>query len=302
MVSLKNFIAVFDALFLACLFACDLGAKPPQKIERVNGAAREMFNVSDFILKSKSGEKYKIFIARQKNVARYDRVVFMVDANAQVAMFLNSYAQIYANGAKQNAKAVPKLSKTVLIVGIGYNSPLAYDIKRRTRDLTPAASGEEYANGGGAAEFYDFVKDELFPLVEKKYSTAKSDKIYFGHSFGGLFGIYALLRDDGIFDEFFIASPSLWWDESQLIRDALDEGKLRSNLKAKFIILVAGSREIRKGKTDKAGILKAADLAEILKTKGLSCEFRLYEGASHGEVIPLALRNLALFTQRQSSI
>ena len=298
MVSLKSFFAVFDALFLACLFACNLGAKPPQKIERVGGAAREMFNVNDFILKSKSGEKYKIFIARQKNVARYDRVVFMVDANAQFPILLNSYAKIYANGAKQNAKAVPKLSKTVLIVGIGYDSPLAYDTKRRTRDLTPAASGEEYANGGGAAEFYDFVKDELFPLVDKKYSTAKSDKIYFGHSFGGLFGIYALLRDDGIFDEFFIASPSLWWGESQLIRDALNKGKLRSNLKAKFIMLVAGSSEMRKGKTDKAGILKAADLAEILKTKGLSCEFKLYEGASHGEVIPLALRDLALFTQR----
>ena len=298
MVSPKNFLVIFDALFLVCLFACDLRAKPPQKIEQASEAAHEMFNVSDFILKSKSGEKYKIFIARQKNVARYDRVVFMVDANAQFPILLNSYAKIYANGAKQNAKAVPKLSKTVLIVGIGYDSPLAYDTKRRTRDLTPAASGEEYANGGGAAEFYDFVKDELFPLVEKKYSTAKSDKIYFGHSFGGLFGIYALLRDDGIFDEFFIASPSLWWGESQLIRDALDEGKLRSNLKAKFIMLVAGSREMRKGKTDKAGILKVADLAEILKTKGLSCEFRLYEGASHGEVIPLALQDLALFTQR----
>jgi len=298
MVSPKNFLVIFDALFLVCLFACDLRAKPPQKIERISEAAREIFSVSDFILKSKSGEKYKIFIARQKNVARYDRVVFMVDANAQFPILLNSYAKIYANGAKQNAKAVSKLSKTVLIVGIGYDSPLAYDTKCRTRDLTPAASGEEYANGGGAAEFYDFVKDELFPLVDKKYSTAKSDKIYFGHSFGGLFGIYALLRDDGIFDEFFIASPSLWWGESQLIRDALDKGKLRSNLKAKFIMLVAGSREMRKGKTDKAGILKVADLAKILKTKGLSCEFRLYEGASHGEVIPLALRDLALFTQR----
>ena len=298
MVSPKNFLVVFDALFLVCLFACDLRAKPPQKIEQASGAAHKMFNVSDFILKSKNGEKYKIFIARPKNVARYDRVVFMVDANAQFPILLNSYAKIYANGAKQNAKTVPKLSKTVLIVGIGYDSPLAYDIKRRTRDLTPAASGEEYANGGDAGEFYDFVKDELFPLVEKKYSTAKSDKIYFGHSFGGLFGIYALLRDDGIFDEFFIASPSLWWGESQLIRDALDEGKLRSNLKAKFIMLVAGSREMRKGKTDKAGILKVADLAEILKTKGLSCEFKLYEGASHGEVIPLALQDLALFTQR----
>ena len=298
MVSLKSFLAVFNALFLACLFACDLGAKPPQKIEQASGAAREMFNMSDFILKSKSGEKYKIFIARQKNVARYDRVVFMVDANAQFPILLNSYAKIYANGAKQNAKAVPKLSKTVLIVGIGYDSPLAYDIKRRTRDLTPAASGEEYANGGGAAEFYDFVKDKLLPLVDQKYATTQSDKIYFGHSFGGLFGIYALLRDDGIFDEFFIASPSLWWGESQLIRDALDEGKLRSNLKAKFIMLVAGSREMRKGKTDKAGILKAADLAEILKARGFSCEFKLYEGALHGEVIPLALRNLALFTQR----
>lgn len=298
MVSPKNFLVVFDALFLVCLFACDLRAKPPQKIEQASGAAREMFNVSDFILKSKSGEKYKIFIARQKNVARYDRVVFMVDANAQFPILLNSYAKIYANGAKQNAKAVSKLSKTVLIVGIGYDSPLAYDTKRRTRDLTPAASGEEYANGGGAAEFYDFVKDKLLPLVDRKYATTQSDKIYFGHSFGGLFGIYALLRDDGIFDEFFIASPSLWWGESQLIRDALDEGKLRSNLKAKFIILVAGSREIRKGKTDKAGILKVADLAEILKARGLSCEFRLYEGASHGEVIPLALQDLALFTQR----
>ena len=148
MVSPKNFLVVFDALFLVCLFACDLRAKPPQKIEQASGAAYEMFSVSDFILKSKSGEKYKIFIARQKNVARYDRVVFMVDANAQVAMLLNSYAKIYANGAKQNAKAVPKLSKTVLIVGIGYDSPLAYDIKRRTRDLTPAAAYAAMPTGG----------------------------------------------------------------------------------------------------------------------------------------------------------
>ena len=63
-------------------------------------------------------------------------------------------------------------------------------------------------------------------------------------------------------------------------------------------MLVAGSREMRKGKTDKAGILKVADLAEILKARGFSCEFKLYEGASHGEVIPLALQDLALFTQR----
>ena len=131
------------------------------------------------------------------------------------------------------------------------------------------------------------------PFVDKEYDTKNSEKIFYGHSFGGLFLVYSLLQNDGIFDEFFIASPSLWWGDSKILKDALDnDGKLKIRLKASFIRLSVGELEKRAGKTDKENILKAADLAEILKKSGVKYEFKIYEGQGHGDVISLVLKDI----------
>jgi len=72
----------------------------------------------------------------------------------------------------------------------------------------------------------------------------------------------------------------------------VSEGKFKEKLKAKFVFLSVGELEKRKGKTDKAGILKASDLALILKQSGVNSHFELFKNETHGSVIPLNLKEL----------
>jgi len=269
-------------LFLGALIMISIAnAKPTQYIEPIDESVYRLFDVKYSILKNAGGETYKIFQAVPKNRNVYPKAIFMLDANAQFSVLLNLFKDFTSN------------DNVPLIIGVGYDTPLAYDTARRTKDLTPLAQGDEYEQGGNADKFYKFIKERLMPFVDKEYDIKNSEKIFYGHSFGGLFLVYSLLQNDGMFDEFFIASPSLWWGDSKIIKDALDnDGKLKIRLKASFIRLSVGELEKRAGKTDKENILKAADLAEILKKSGVKYEFKIYEGQGHGDVIPLVLKDI----------
>lgn len=251
-------------------------AAPNQTVEPISPHARENFDISSEILKSEQGQIYKIFYAVPKGAKKQDKILFMTDGNAQFVTLLN----LYERGAAP------------LIVGIGYDTNLAYDVANRTRDYTPKAAGEEFSKGGGADKFYKFIKEILLPRVEAKFDAKQSEKCLYGHSFGGLFALFVLLQNEGVFDEFFIASPSLWWGDSEILKNAVQGGKFKESLKAKFIWLGVGELEKRAGKTDRGGILSARDLAKILDASGVKNEFKIYEGQTHGGVIPLVLKDV----------
>jgi hypothetical protein len=67
-------------------------------------------------------------------------------------------------------------------------------------------------------EFLQFIRNDLVPYIERTYNVSQ-DRAWFGYSFGGLFGTYALFNDDGLFGRFTIGSPSLW-RASQTIKGA----------------------------------------------------------------------------------
>jgi len=98
----------------------------------------------------------------------------------------------------------------------------------RARDLPPSAAGEAaygsagddgIPQSGGAPVFLDFVANELMPYVESNYRTHPY-RILEGHSFGGLFGTYALMNRPGLFDAFIIQSPALWWNQEEMTQQA----------------------------------------------------------------------------------
>ena len=76
------------------------------------------------------------------------------------------------------------------------------------------------------------------------------------------------------------------------VQGELHSATVIEKLKAKFVFLSVGELEKRKGKTDKAGILKASDLAQILKQSGVNSHFELFKNETHGSVIPLNLKEL----------
>ena len=252
-----------------------LHAGPSQTPEPLSQKAASKFEISTFKM-SANDEIYKIFTAKLKGQDEFKNVLFLLDANAQFNMLLNEF----------DATTAP------LIIGIGYDTDKSYEVQKRTRDLTPKAEGEEFSKGGGADAFYHFLTKNLVPLIDQKFNVQSSQKSLYGHSFGGLFTLYALLKNEGIFSNFFIASPSLWWGESEILKQNVSDGKFKEKLKAKFVFLSVGELEKRKGKTDKAGILKASDLAQILKQSGVNSHFELFKNETHGSVIPLNLKEL----------
>lgn len=72
---------------------------------------------------------------------------------------------------------------------------------------------------GGSAKFMLFVEKELQPYVESHYRT-NGEKTIIGQSLGGLMATEILLKKPALFDNYIIISPSLWWNDESLLKDA----------------------------------------------------------------------------------
>jgi predicted alpha/beta superfamily hydrolase len=93
----------------------------------------------------------------------------------------------------------------------------------RKHDLThPATFAKDRAllpTSGGSAAYRRFLVDELQPWVEARYRTSGRNGLI-GESLAGLFVVETFLREPRAFDAYLAASPSLWWDDQSLSRQA----------------------------------------------------------------------------------
>lgn len=92
----------------------------------------------------------------------------------------------------------------------------------RRRDLTGPTKVEydlKYIpNPGGADNFRKFIKNELFPVINKKY-RATSKKAIIGESAAGLFIIETFILDPNMFDNYIAMDPALWFNEQYLVKN-----------------------------------------------------------------------------------
>ena len=161
------------------------------------------------------------------NVLNEDRVVWVrMPAAAQGKK--ESYPVIYTTDAGRN---VNEIGSTIdFLVGANFMPPLivvGIANTDRNRDLTPSHADEKHSDGtvepvptsGGADKFLDFIQTELVPEIEKRYPT-QPYRILTGHSLGGLFAVHALIARPDLFNAYIAASPSLWWDDFRVPRQA----------------------------------------------------------------------------------
>ncbi|HLU01955.1 MAG TPA: alpha/beta hydrolase-fold protein [Advenella sp.] len=163
--------------------------------------------------------QYRVFVATPRSAPtdkRLPAALYVLDGNAQFPLAVNAIDEKWTamSGKAQLSASLP------VIVGLGYPEAKAYPLAQRTRDYTYAAPGEAFAAGGGAANFYDFVSSQVIPYIEKQYATDPKHQILSGHSFGGLFALYVLLKHPGTFDQYVIGSPSLWWGNGAIMNNA----------------------------------------------------------------------------------
>ena len=74
------------------------------------------------------------------------------------------------------------------------------------RDLTPTRAPDYGPTSRGAADFIRILKDNTVPYVEKAFRT-KPPLIFWSHSIGGTFGLFAFLSAPELFNACLVGSP-----------------------------------------------------------------------------------------------
>ncbi|MEO8149697.1 MAG: alpha/beta hydrolase-fold protein [Bacteroidia bacterium] len=155
----------------------------------------------------------------------------------------SKYATIYVLDGEEDFDFVAKkcnefsddYSKTnILVVSIGYGND-------RALDYTPTDVAE---GDGGAEKFMLFIKNELIPKMETDFGadTLRENRIILGHSFGGLFAVYAFTKFNNVFGNYIMLSPSIWYDNEVVLRYEQENRDLNKN-NSQFVFMGLGQLE-----------------------------------------------------------
>ena len=111
-------------------------------------------------------------------------------------------------------------------------------------------------------EFLAFLRDDLMPWIAANYTVDAGDTTYFGHSLGGLFGVYALLQDPTTFRRYALGSPSLWWHRELAFLGEAEYAAAHDDLAAQVYFAI-GADETQEGRMRESAHRPAAE-REIL--------------------------------------
>ncbi|MEP6712777.1 MAG: alpha/beta hydrolase-fold protein [Ferruginibacter sp.] len=236
--------------FLAILFANTLFAQN-DKAKLANSQEPFVLGVIDKIQSAELNETRTVNIylpeGYSPDSAIIYPVIYLLDGSVNEDF-------IHVVGIVQFLTMIEVMPKSI-VVGIA-------NVDRR-RDLTfpttIAQDKKDYPTTGSSAKFMKFIEKELQPFIQKKYKVNNS-KTIIGQSLGGLFATEVLLKNPGLFDNYIIVSPSLWWDNESLLTAAPKLWKKQTGKKNKIYISV--------GSEGKQMEDDARNLSKILETPG----------------------------------
>lgn len=225
---------------------------------------------------------------------------YMLDGNAALSEFDDSLLAALA------VAPAPQV-----LVFIGYDNALRIDLPARTRDYTPLADNGDGADGsaragGGADAFLEIIERRIRPQLARRVSVDLQRQTLWGHSFGGLFTLYALYSRSGAFQTYAAASPSLWWQRGVLLGEPERRFIEHNAGHPARILLLQGSAEGLNDRGDRdrhdprvqAKLQRLsgapADAAKQLSLRlrqqpGLTVEYREFTGLGHGPMLRASL-------------
>lgn len=137
-----------------------------------------------------------------------------------------SYFEFAKYSIKLQSKNTLKTEiEPTIVVGIGHQEQTMRE--RRFYDFTAPAEEylyPEHAKGrqidfgenGGAVQFYQFIEEELKPLIEASYAVNTNNQTIYGHSLAGYYSLWCMLTHPESFTKFIAISPSIWWNGKEL--------------------------------------------------------------------------------------
>jgi predicted alpha/beta superfamily hydrolase len=285
--------SIVAALLLAAPALAQAPATPPQYTVPNSEVHR--------IHAEKLGRDYDLFVFLPPGYAaspdrRYP-VLFTTDA-PQSMLQARSFLQRLRSGERGMQDAI--------IVGLGYSVGDDGTHSRR-RDYTPTPNGDIDAQPTsgkrveyGQAEGYRLhLKDEVFPFLEARYRIDPAQRIYAGHSYGGLFGTHVLLTDPTMFRKYILMSPSLWYDRRLMIARERGFAMRNKDLPAEVFFLIGGEETVPDPDTEPFGSSRMAmvedmdAMVRMLKSRNypsLRVQSRVFPGEDHGSVYVDALK------------
>lgn len=251
----------------------------------------------EFIISSKiSKQKYliQVYEPKIKTPKEGYKVVYILDGNASFPL-ASTIAQTIENSSNRTGKIPP------LIVAIAYPSEETFDKKARSFDYTPPYIGElkipenrkssTIYTQGGAEYFYKFIEEQLKPIINKTYKINKEKQILFGHSYGGLFTLYTFLNHTSSFQHYIAASPSIWWNDFQILKEAKN---FKNNINPHTKLWLSVGELENKQSNFKSSLIKENSnieqfLVDLGKNANLESRIFKFSEASHIEALFKAL-------------
>jgi predicted alpha/beta superfamily hydrolase len=177
-----------------------------------------------------------------------------------------------------------------IVVGLGYAGEHVNYGKERMYELSPTKQSYGWAKfaevQGGSRKFLDAIKTEIIPYVETNTRADSSFRVMVGSSMGGLFSLFCMYEEPGLFQGIIAGSPEVDWDNRWLFRREceLRQAALGDDYKGVFhvpcrLFMGVGTGEV----PDYVGSIEA--FATIIRTgqyADFTFRFHPVEGERHG--------------------
>ncbi|WP_348635342.1 alpha/beta hydrolase-fold protein [Herbaspirillum sp. LeCh32-8] len=300
------------AAALLCAFAPAIADAQPDLSRKLGPTIADtgsaFYRFERFALRSADGERgYRVMLAIPRRAAPASGypAILALDGNAALASIDERQLQALDAGSPP------------VIVAIGYDTELRFDVNARAYDYTPpipAGQTDDEAGrgrkGGGADVFLDLIEQAILPRARAMAPLDPARLALWGHSYGGLFVLHTLFTRARLFSTYIAASPSLWWQQGVV----LGEEKRFAGAPARAakaagvrLWLMAGDAERREHRAAPGANAQAApppaiaaraslppsalsDLAARLKQRdGLEVTLRIFPGMAHGPMLPASL-------------
>lgn len=157
----------------------------------------------------------------------------------------------------------------------------------RIRDYTPSSADDWKLPTGNSEGHALFMREVVFPYMADNYRVSATERTYVGNSLGGLFGAYILFKHPTMFSSYVLGSPSIWFNNHDLLNLKLNES--RSPIK---VYISVGSLERPQFGEKQDMVAGATELKNKIVTEAgesVTLKFNIIEDAKHATAFPTTL-------------
>jgi hypothetical protein len=248
-----------------------------------------------------NGETYRVMVStpfRADPAVAYP-VLYVLDGNSWFGTMNEALSKQFSN----------RVTAPAILVAIGYpTDDLSEWGSRRNYDLTFAKDRAPNAQGrsGGADLFLRIIEEEIKPFVASRYNVDRARQIIWGHSLGGLTALRSLFRNPTAFSTYILSSPSIWYNDRDVLADeeAFSKRARGRELHLKILITSAGDEQYRGTDPQRLAaetnrqVDNASALAERLKALNpgnITVARTIFDGEVHNTVASASLSRALRF-------